>query len=404
MTVRLTESAIQRAVRVVAEDGKRRDLSDAGCPGLRLRLTPAGGRSWVLACRDRMGRMRRFPLGGFPDLGVSEARDAARALRAKVRNDGADPVADRRRDRLIGKGAREGIGTLAALIELYGKQHGSTLKSWGEAKRRTESVFRALLGRPLAVLTAADFQLQADGHAARHAAAAAIRYVRPILKWGAARGLVAAPVAQLTPPATVRRRTRHLSPAELAKLLPVLSQSDRPHARALRFMLLTLCRREEAAQARWGDIDLKAKTWTLRETKNDQPHAVPLSRQALAMLKAVKPKRARPSDLVFHTSTGGQLLNWDRETKAVAKLSKTEGWTRHDLRRTGATMLGEMGELPDIIEAALNHVAIRSTLAATYNRSRYRPHVAAALQRLADALDLIEENGANAKLRRARKA
>src|SRR5271156_6473045 len=68
----------------------------------------------------------------------------------------------------------------------------------------------------------------------------------------------------------------------------------------------------------------------------------------------------------------------------------TEGWTRHDLRRTGATMLGEMGELPDIIEAALNHVTIHSPLAATYNRSRYRPQVAAALQRLADALDGIE--------------
>ena len=53
-------------------------------------------------------------------------------------------------------------------------------------------------------------------------------------------------------------------------------------------------------------------------------------------------------------------------------------------------MLGEMGEMPDIIEAALNHVAIRSPIAATYNRSRYRPQVAAALQRLGDALDGIE--------------
>lgn len=50
-----------------------------------------------------------------------------------------------------------------------------------------------------------------------------------------------------------------------------------------------------------------------------------------------------------------------------------------------------MGELPDIVEAALNHVSIRSALAATYNRSRYRPQVAAALQRLADALDGIKE-------------
>jgi hypothetical protein len=53
-----------------------------------------------------------------------------------------------------------------------------------------------------------------------------------------------------------------------------------------------------------------------------------------------------------------------------------------------------MGELPDIIEAALNHVAIRSQLAATYNRSGYRPQVVAALQRLADALDGIEAGAA----------
>jgi integrase len=103
--------------------------------------------------------------------------------------------------------------------------------------------------------------------------------------------------------------------------------------------------------------------------------------------------------------------NWDRETKSLivasglAEVDSKMGDvimkdgsalpTRHDLRRTGATMLGEMGELPDIIEAALNHVSIRSPLAATYNRSRYRPQVAAALQRLGDALDGIEAGSAN---------
>jgi integrase len=101
-------------------------------------------------------------------------------------------------------------------------------------------------------------------------------------------------------------------------------------------------------------------------------------------------EKGTPYELVFSTRTGKKLGNWDRHTKAVQKASGTSGWTRHDLRRTGATMLGEMGELPDIIEAALNHVSIRSPLAATYNRSRYRPQVAAALQRLADALDGIE--------------
>jgi hypothetical protein len=52
---------------------------------------------------------------------------------------------------------------------------------------------------------------------------------------------------------------------------------------------------------------------------------------------------------------GGPLHNWDRETKAIQAESNSQGWTRHNLRRTGATMLGDLGELPDIVEAALNH-------------------------------------------------
>jgi integrase len=186
---------------------------------------------------------------------------------------------------------------------------------------------------------------------------------------------------------------------ELAKLLPILSASERPYPRAMRFMLLTLVRREEVGSAQWRHVDLEAGTWTIPETKNGQPHVVPLSRQAVALLRAIGP--GGPDALVFAVSGGGPLVNWDRETKAIMEASGTEGWHRHDLRRTGATMLGEMGELPDIIEAALNHVAIRSALASIYNRSRYRPQVAAALQRLADALDGIEAGaGAVVPLRR----
>ncbi len=393
MPVKLTETAINKAARDVATSGVRRDLSDAGCVGLRLRLTPNGGKAWVLACRDRLGRMRRFPIGSFPDLGISNARDAARAMHAKVKQEGADPVQERRRERAIGAAAKGGVGTLAALLTLYGKKREGELKTWDEAKRRVESVFKPLLDRPLALLLAVDFQMQADGYDAKQAAAAAVRYVRPILKWGAARRYVAAEVAIIHPSAMVRRRDKVLSRKELARLLPVLQQSARPYAAALRFMLLTLARREEVGQSRWSDVDMDAPTWTIQETKNGQPHIVPLSRQALDLLRRMRPEKPKPDDLVFATKTGTALGNWDRETKALQEDSNTDGWTRHDLRRTGATMLGDMGELPDIIEAALNHVSIRSPLAATYNRSRYRPQVAAALQRLADALDEIKAGG-----------
>jgi integrase len=194
---------------------------------------------------------------------------------------------------------------------------------------------------------------------------------------------------------------RDLSRDEMAAVLPALRMPGRPYAAALRVMLLTLTRRQETALACWRDVNMESRTWTIPETKNGEMHVVTLSWQAMDLLRsrlpadgASKPQRPEPGALIFATSTGAPLGNWDRETKALQEATGTEGWTRHDLRRIGATMLGEMGELPDIIEAALNHVSIRSPLAATYNRSRYRPQVAAALQRLADALDGIEAGAA----------
>ena len=394
MPVRMTEPAISKALREAAR-GVRRDLADAGCPGLRLRPTRAGMvATWVLACRDRYGRMRRFPIGQYPKLGISEARSEARALHAQVKREGIDPIADRRRDRAVGAAAKIGQGTLAALLTLYSRQRGVELKRWSEARRSIEIVFKPLLSRPLAMLTSRDFQVLADEYGAPHAAGAAVRYVRPILKWGASRSHFASELANLRLPVPVRRRKRVLTQAELAVLLPALRGSGRPHAAALYFMLLTLSRRQEAALARWRDVDMDARAWTIPETKNGEPHVVPLSRQARDLLRTRlptdatgNPTAAEPTALIFATATGAALSNWDRETKALQKASGTRGWTRHDLRRTGATMLGDMGVLPDIIEAALNHVSIRSPLAATYNRSRYRPQVAEALDRLADALD-----------------
>jgi integrase len=214
-----------------------------------------------------------------------------------------------------------------------------------------------------------------------------------VLKWAAEPGreYVSTDLARLRPPATVKSRDRVLSREELTRLLPALKASERPYAAAMRFMLLTLARREEVCAAKWQDIDWTAKIWTIAATKNGKPHVVPLSSHALALLQARRPEKPKADALVFASGTGSALGNWDRETKYIMATSETAGWHRHDLRRTGATMLGDMGELPDIIEAALNHVAIHSTLAATYNRSRYRPQVAAALQRLGDALDGIEQ-------------
>jgi integrase len=357
--------------------------------------------------------MRRFPLGRYPALGLSEARSAARLLHTRVKHYGEDPVAERRRERALGEAAKAGVGTLASILDLYGEKVGNQQRAWPASRKRIDFIFRELLSMPVGKLSLADFQITADNHPFPKSAAFAVRAIRPALKWAAQPGrkYIPSELTNLSTSVTVERRRRVLTPDELAQILPALRASDRPYAAALRFMLLTLARRQEAAHARWRDVNLEARTWTILATKNGEPHVVPLSRQALELLRSVLPKhdvgnlgRLDPNAPVFATSNGAALGDWDRETKVIQRASNTGGWTRHDLRRTGATMLGEMGVLPDIIEAALNHTSIRSPLAATYNRSRYRPQVAAALQRLAHALDGIEAGAGQVLPLRARVA
>lgn len=80
----ITEPAISKVVKSAAKQG-RVELSDKGCEGLRLRIGMGGKKTWLLACRDQAGRMRRFFLAEHPDMGLADAREKARALRQKVK-------------------------------------------------------------------------------------------------------------------------------------------------------------------------------------------------------------------------------------------------------------------------------------------------------------------------------
>ncbi len=390
----LTETAIAAAIKTASEYGQRVELSDAAFPGLRLRIS-GKSRIWLLGVRDADGKPRRYPIGEYPHIGLSAARIAALSLRAKVR-EGVDPIAERRQRRQEARDAKEGVGTLGALLETYGAKVGAVRRSWPDCRRRIRSVFAPLLAKPAAGLTIGALQMAADNWPSAQSAAAAVRYIRPILKWASAPGRRYVPreLVDLTPPATVTRRDRVLSREELRALLPCLRTLATPYHAAMLFLLLTAARREEAGAATWADIDLSAGVWRLPITKSGRPHTVPLSRQARALLASIRPEDAPPEALIFATRGGNRLDGWDRATKAIMASTGTAGWTRHDLRRTAATLMGEAGIPPHLIEAALNHAAVHSQLAATYNRARYQPEVAEALQRLADILDGIAAGGA----------
>jgi integrase len=175
-------------------------------------------------------------------------------------------------------------------------------------------------------------------------------------------------------------RDRVLSGAELAE---VWHAATGTFGDIIRLLLLTGQRRNEIGFLRWSEIDFCRGmiVFPPERTKNKLKHELPLAPQALAILQ----ERQRKGDHVFRE------FNWYRGKLALdARLKGVAPWRLHDLRRTCATGMAEIGVQPHIIEAVLNHVSgHKSGVAGIYNRAKYEPELRAALQRWADHVDKI---------------
>jgi integrase len=358
------------------------ELVDGLLPGLRVRILPNGTKSWSLNIRDSKGIRRRFDVGA--NLGLAEARKRGEELRRQIRN-GTDPTAERRAGRQRAQAAREGVGTLAALLEAYySKGPGSRQRRAVQSKKQLQTVFANLLNRPLLDIERTELQLLVDAWPSTATASLAVRLLRPCLKWGEKRGMVRPGTADLEQPGTVTKRERVLTRDELKAVWANLFGT---HGDVIRWLLWTGCRLNEAAMMTWGE--LAGDMWTIpaSRTKNARQRAIPLPRQAVEFLQARGP--GEPEELVFPSRRGGGLSNWDRETKKVQAASGTSGWHRHDLRRTVATLLGDIGFAPHVLSVVLGHANIADGATAVYARSRYQQEHRQALQALADELDRI---------------
>jgi integrase len=204
--------------------------------------------------------------------------------------------------------------------------------------------------------------------------------------WCVAEGLLDAnPVTGTAKADEGGSRERVLSPDELHKLWHALGND--PFSNVVRLLLLTGQRRNEIGKVQWSEIDFARKLIILApaRTKNSRQHEVPLSAQALAIL-ARQPRR-NSSDFLF----GERGFNdWDMAKKKLDQRVGIADWHLHDLRRTCATQLGELGILPHITEAVLNHYSgHRAGVAGVYQRAKYADEMRTALQRWADHLDQI---------------
>jgi integrase len=194
-------------------------------------------------------------------------------------------------------------------------------------------------------------------------------------------------------------RERVLMQEELAELWAALpAGGNGQFADIVRLLLLTGQRREEIGSLRWSEIDLDRGLIVLppERTKNLRQHEVPLSTQARAIIER-QPKR-KGRDFIFGIGEAG-FSGWSKSKERLdhALLTKRRerdrrakalpSWRLHDLRRTAATQMAELGVLPHIVEVALNHISGHK--AGVADRAKMCDAVRDALQLWADHIDRL---------------
>jgi len=152
-------------------------------------------------------------------------------------------------------------------------------------------------------------------------------------------------------------------------------------------LLLTGQRRNEIGKLQWNEIDFARKLIVLApdRTKNSRVHELPLSAQALAILRRIP--RRNTTDFLFGKRG---FSDWNGAKHELDQRLRIADWHLHDLRRTCATQIADLGTQPHIIEAVLNHVSgHKGGVAGVYNRARYEGEMRAALHRWANYPDQI---------------
>ncbi|ACY85577.1 putative integrase [Edwardsiella piscicida] len=165
-----------------------------------------------------------------------------------------------------------------------------------------------------------------------------------------------------------------LRPEELPKLMRslVMSNLSVPTRCLIEWQLLTLVRPSEASGARWSEIDLDAKLWTIpaERMKAKREHIVPLSTQALDILEVMKPISAHREHVFPSRNDPKQPMNSQTANAALKRIGYGGKLVAHGLRSIASTSMNEAGFNSDVIEAALAHID-KNEVRRAYNRSTY---------------------------------
>jgi Arm DNA-binding domain/Phage integrase family len=365
-----TDAAVRAAT--VRPGQSRSDFSVDGVPGLRLRVTERGVKTFRLESR----KTGKVTLGTYPITSLSDARKAATILIAEA-------------DRAAVNGATgtkvlatQDRRTLAQILDAYADDVGHGLASWAETRKQIENRYSPDLR--LAKLT--ETEMLAPVRRDRNVASKrACRYLSTVLRWSdAGHPIPNGKLDDLVPETPV---DRVLTDAELQAVInsaPRLLPLWRDFTLAL---IYSMRRRQDIIGAHAEHIDRDAGIWHARIYKvrgkghRTEPH--PMSPQ----LAEIFITRGVESGAIFPIRN-----NFDRTLKRLHRLSGTSDWSWHDLRRTARTIMGREGVNPLIAEKCMSH-AVKgvSRMSAVYDHYDYSDEMRDAYVRLADAVDRIAE-------------
>jgi integrase len=369
--------------------------------GMYVRVTPNGVISFCLDYRLN-SRRETLTLGKYGPSGLSLARAREKCMDARrLVDQGVSPAIEKQREKRRIKEAKS--------FGEFGEKWLKMAPMADSTRAMRRSIFeRELLpvwrSRLLSEITPGDLRAHCLSIVDRGAPATAI-HVRDILKqiYGFAilhGEKVSNPADEVGPAsiATFTVRDRSLSPSEIRVLFKMIEKvATLPTIRlGMKFFILSMVRKSELQDAVWDEVDFENAVWSIpkERMKRSRPHNVYLSQQMLDILIALKTCAGNSPYLLpsrYDADAPMSRATFNRVTYSVVEQAKKEGlplepFTVHDLRRTGSTLLNELGFNSDWIEKCLAHEDGRSSRG-VYNKAEYEVQRRHMMQEWSNAVD-----------------
>ncbi len=380
---------------------KRTDYPDDKVPGLVLRVTPNGVKTWCLRYRIQ-GQARRLTLGSHESLTIKQARAEAKKKLYAVAT-GHDPSADKR------TAAATSGRTVEALVHAYQQHTEPILRTW----QRNHWRFRRHIlphFKHLAVTDVTRRDVRAVVEAIAHKgnpteANRVLSLLSSLFKYGVRRDwLESNPASEIELAETGPSRARVLTEEEIRAFWQFCDHEPPAVSLFLKIRLLTAQRCGELLSLNWTDVESKgdqfiAFTFAPESTKNGRAHRVPVPPFVSDLLKAlprldhrVFPGRANGRGKRYYEDAAGRVA--DRMT-TLAKLQNPTAEVDirgHDLRRTAATYMAQAGVPPADISRVLNHAEGGPKATQVYQRYTFDKEKRVALETLARVIQGILED------------